>query len=515
MTRSSPPAAPERFSPLYWTYNGFLLGEFLSLSFSDFGRPELGERSRRMREFLTEIGVDVAIPEDPPRFGSDDHGDLVVMVISEVSRRSPRLADFALLGALLGQYGIQALEDPEMSGGMREQIEAICARYHLPAPQLQRFALEPEGGTMDSLVSPSLEYLADVVTALDVEVDTAFVIMPFREPYSSFYGEFYRPSLERAGRRALRAWGGLATEDYCGLLLRLIAKSGMVWADVSELNNNVFYELGAAHALDKPALIVVREGASTRVPANIGHDVVVRYSDGAPDWPRGAIALMAEFVSQLETIAVGRRHGRVASDVVRKVLEDRLRSEPAQEPPAVFATRRNAERPGTGPFALEATTASEDGWRLLGAADYPRAEAAFVEAIRLGLHDVRTRVGCGWSRLEQGRPGDAEADFDVALADLPDGDECRGERAAILRGRGLARDAQDNLEGALADYNAVVELGAGDAEIYLQRANVLVELGRCDEASSDAARVRALAPDADGLREIEEAIRSDPDWAPG
>ena len=106
---------------------------------------------------------------------------------------------------------------------------------------------------MENVLSPSLAYLGKIVDTLEVERDTAFVIMPFKQPYASYYSMLYRPALESAGYRAFRAWGGLGSEDYCDLLLKLIAKCGLVWADASELSYNVLYEIGGT-------------------PTNIGHD---------------------------------------------------------------------------------------------------------------------------------------------------------------------------------------------------------------------------------------------------
>ena len=71
-----------------------------------------------------------------------------------------------------------------------------------------------------------------------------------------------------------------------------------MWADASELNYNVLYELGAAHALGKLSMIVVREEDAARTPANIGHDAIVRYDPRADDWPEGTVLLMAMLIKR-------------------------------------------------------------------------------------------------------------------------------------------------------------------------------------------------------------------------
>ena len=54
-----------RTSPLYCRYNGFLLGQFLSLAFAECGAPRYGDRRARLLEFLREVDIDVAIPQSP------------------------------------------------------------------------------------------------------------------------------------------------------------------------------------------------------------------------------------------------------------------------------------------------------------------------------------------------------------------------------------------------------------------------------------------------------------------
>jgi len=51
---------------------------------------------------------------------------------------------------------------------------------------------------VENVLSPSLAYLGKIVDTLEVERDTAFVIMPFKQPYASYYSMLYRPSNPRA-----------------------------------------------------------------------------------------------------------------------------------------------------------------------------------------------------------------------------------------------------------------------------------------------------------------------------
>ncbi len=485
----SPASEPlERFSPIYCIYNGFLLGQFLSLSFARSGRENYAERRSRMLEFLGEIEVAFDIPEAPPQLGGEEHADLLSAVLPQIAARSKSLADFVLLGGLLTHYGILADSDPQTANEMLQQFEWLRDKHNLPPIDPSRFVLRPGNLDMDDVLSPSLAFLAEVVDGLEVEPETAFVIMPFKQPYASYFGKFYRPSLEAGGYRAFRAWGGLASEDYCDLLLKLIVKSGFVWADISELNYNVLYEIGAAHAFGKLSMLVVRQDEAGTTPANIGHDAVVRYSPDSENWPADTVSLMAALIATLSFAA-----DRGA----------RLRVSPGEMQSALDHVGRQLVVLLTPP---EAQAARDDGRHKLEIHDYVGAERAFDEAIQLGLDDVPTLLGRGWSRVALERHAEAEADFDGALTVARDEDASRSERAVAAYFRGIAREQQNNLEGARADYTLSIELGNADAEVFRRRAMVLVTLGRTREAREDADRARELSPDDEDMKALDEAL---------
>src|SRR5262249_41435921 len=60
----------------------------------------------------------------------------------------------------------------------------------------------------------------------------------------------------------------------------LIRTSGCVIADVTWLNPNVMFELGMAHGLGKPLVLLVDEAASTKVPSDLAGYQFLTYSPG-------------------------------------------------------------------------------------------------------------------------------------------------------------------------------------------------------------------------------------------
>lgn len=128
------PVAPtiDRFSPLYCSYNGFLLGQFMTLSFAHFGLEGYPIRRARMLEFLEEVGATVELPEHPPELGSDAHALLLEAALRDLARCSPTLTDFALLGTMLTHYGILAESDPATAKASLEQVDFLREKHELP-----------------------------------------------------------------------------------------------------------------------------------------------------------------------------------------------------------------------------------------------------------------------------------------------------------------------------------------------------------------------------------------------
>lgn len=467
----------DRFSPLYCRYNGFLLGQFLSLSFANYGRDQYSIRRARMMEFLAEINVNIQLPEESPGLGSDTHNELLMKVLSKTLDRSAELTDFVLLGSLLLFHGLLHDQDPATAAESRVEVQRIRLKYDLPVIDEKRFVTKGNTENVDSVLSPSLAYLSEIVEKLEAEEETAFVIMPFKQPYASYFEPFYSASLASAGYRAFRAWGGLSNEDYCDLLLKLIKKVGFIWADVSELNYNVLYEIGAAHAFDKLSMLIVQEAYADSIPANIGHDAIIRYSSTDQDWPDGTVLLMAAMISALKMAATqGKRlrigAGRVAESLqqVGAVLQEILMPEEAKE-------------------------AAASGEEKFTAEDYSGAEQCFNRAIKQGLDDELTMLRHGMSLVFLERYPEAEADFTKILEPIENIEETKAYRMTAYFFRAMAREFQENYEGARPDYENAIKLGYTDVQVYLRLASVHIQLGDLKNAQRDIEKAKVLAPE--------------------
>jgi hypothetical protein len=119
------------------------------------------------------------------------------------------------------------------------------------------------------------------ITWSDFEVKAsrprAFVAMQDSEPFDPFYRELRRPQAEQAGFQLVRIEEKNGPAVIFEDLEREIEQAGMVIAEISPANANVFYELGYAHALGKPTILLARSG--TDRPFDIRSDRAVFYND--------------------------------------------------------------------------------------------------------------------------------------------------------------------------------------------------------------------------------------------
>lgn len=106
-----------------------------------------------------------------------------------------------------------------------------------------------------------------------------FVIMPFKEPFDTIYREVIAPVAKDLQFDVIRIdevhGPGVILED----IQQEISRSHAVIAEVSSHNPNVFYELGFAHALGKPAVLLVRRQEEQSMPFDIRGYRAIFYDD--------------------------------------------------------------------------------------------------------------------------------------------------------------------------------------------------------------------------------------------
>jgi hypothetical protein len=110
-----------------------------------------------------------------------------------------------------------------------------------------------------------------------VNPDLCFVLMPFSAEFKNVYQEIKEAVTDYAGFRCLRADELAVPSKITEDIWLHIQRSRFLIADITGSNANVFYEVGLSHALNKPVILLVREG--TEVPFDLK---AVRYLHYSP-----------------------------------------------------------------------------------------------------------------------------------------------------------------------------------------------------------------------------------------
>ena len=109
-----------------------------------------------------------------------------------------------------------------------------------------------------------------------------FVISPFKEPFNDYYKKIYKPAIEKADLKAERGDEVYSSRAIIDDIFNSIIESEVVLCDVTGINPNVIYELGVAHALKKPAIILTQ--SVDHVPFDFRHLRVISYDTKQVKW---------------------------------------------------------------------------------------------------------------------------------------------------------------------------------------------------------------------------------------
>lgn len=104
-----------------------------------------------------------------------------------------------------------------------------------------------------------------------------FVIQPFNKIYDDRYRDTYKPAIEASDLHAYRV-----DEDYSAKIPILtihqkIQEAKICFADITEDNPNVWYELGYAFAVGKEVVMICNKNRETDFPFDIRHKSIIEY----------------------------------------------------------------------------------------------------------------------------------------------------------------------------------------------------------------------------------------------
>lgn len=104
----------------------------------------------------------------------------------------------------------------------------------------------------------------------------AFVIMPFAASFDSVYQNLIKPAVEQCGIHCVRADEESQGQIHAQMLQRIF-ESSVVITDISNLNANVFYELGVAHSSGCRTVVICEDNYLPNVPFDIAPYRVLGY----------------------------------------------------------------------------------------------------------------------------------------------------------------------------------------------------------------------------------------------
>lgn len=190
--------------------------------------------------------------------------------------------------ALVDKFKIPADKVPEFSGIFIESLESA----HLLEKKGDKFRVL-DVTSSDNLDSEAVSRRTSGPAPKIIAGDSCFVVMPFADPIGEYFQYVYEPAIKKAGLKAVRADADIfGTGKIIDQIWSGINAAKVLVAELTTKNPNVFYELGLAHALNKPVVLVSSNEGD--VPFDLRHIRVIYYDVSDPFWGQKLIEKVAE-----------------------------------------------------------------------------------------------------------------------------------------------------------------------------------------------------------------------------
>ncbi len=194
-----------------------------------------------------------------------------------------------LVNAVTDRFGVPADKVGEFLSVFDESIRAAeLIDDSGPRPRLVDVGRDEQHRSSPHS-DPSVKHAAKLAP----NASSCFVMQPFSGPLGGYYESIYKPAIEQAGLHPLRADAEIfGTGKIMDQIWRGIRAAEVLVAELTTKNPNVFYELGLAHALEKPVVLV--SSNQEDVPFDLRHIRVVLYDQSDPFWGRKLIDKLAD-----------------------------------------------------------------------------------------------------------------------------------------------------------------------------------------------------------------------------
>lgn len=114
------------------------------------------------------------------------------------------------------------------------------------------------------------------INEIKIQTDLVFVLTPFHEDYSHTYSVISE-TCHMAKMLCMKGNEEFIEKGILQHVIKCIVRSHIIIANLNGRNPNVFYELGIAHALNKPTILIAH--TNTKVPVDVNNQYLVLYTD--------------------------------------------------------------------------------------------------------------------------------------------------------------------------------------------------------------------------------------------
>jgi hypothetical protein len=126
---------------------------------------------------------------------------------------------------------------------------------------------------------------------------SCFIVMPFSQEWSADVHRVLARACEAAAVRPVRGDDLFTPTDILEDIWQSINAADFVIADITGRNPNVLYELGIAHTLAKPVLILSRDAVD--IPIDLATRRVILYGQKADAWREDLARMMSEAIARV------------------------------------------------------------------------------------------------------------------------------------------------------------------------------------------------------------------------
>jgi hypothetical protein len=186
---------------------------------------------------------------------------------------------------------------------LERQLSEINARLSSTQSQfndVNHLLLTSQKNERDLRQKPDKSYLSNFLTSagvttndLEINPKLVFVLTPFHDDAKETFDTIVK-TCRLVGLECLRGDETRATGSIMTQILKYIVRARLIIANISGRNPNVYYELGIAHALDKPVLLVAK--AAERIEFDVQSIRVVFYEN-----PSELASLLLPAIAQIMT----------------------------------------------------------------------------------------------------------------------------------------------------------------------------------------------------------------------